>query len=183
MFEEFSSNLNFFSGAGNFINIFVDPPFPGYFLVLKIIFIIFFLYFFISTVFFIKKSHYVEWLYLEPFRDKLTRRDYGVKKIDAEWKKTIKRLEGATEADYKLAIIEADGMLDEVLKKLGFRGESLGDRLKATTVEVISNLDDVWKAHNVRSSIVRDPNYQLNLEETKKTLAIYEKAFKSLDVF
>jgi hypothetical protein len=183
MFDKFLNISNIFSGSGGFVGFLTNPPFPVYFLVLKIIFILAFLFFLFWIIYFIKHTHYLEWLYLERFRDSMTRKDYGVKRIDSEWNKIIKRLEGATEADYKLAIIEADGMLDDVLKKLGFKGESLGDRLKTITTEVIFNLDDVWKAHNVRSCIVRDPNYQFSLEETKKTLAIYEKAFKSLDVF
>lgn len=183
MFDKFLNISELFSGSGNAIDFLTNPPFPGYFLVLKIIFILAFIYFFVSIVYFIKKSHYLEWLWLEPIRDRFTRKDYGMKRIDSDWNKIKKRLEGATEADYKLALIEADGMLDDVLKKLGYKGESLGDRLRVTTTEVISNLDDVWKAHNVRSCIVRDPNYQLTLEETKKVLAIYEKAFKDLDVF
>jgi len=183
MFDNLLNASELFSGPGSAISFLTNPPFQGFFLVLKIIFILAFLYFFVSIVYFIKKSHYIEWLYLEPLRDNLTRKDYGMKRIDSDWNKIMKRLEGATEADYKLALIEADGMLDDVLKKLGYKGDSLGDRLKVITPEVISNLDDVWKAHNVRSCIVRDPNYQLTIEETKKVLAIYEKSFKDLDVF
>mgnify|MGYP001499145083 CR=1 FL=1 len=186
MFENPLNNLeisNIFSGPGNIMSLFTNPPYPEYFLVLKIIFILAFFYFFVSIVYFIKNSSYINLIYLEPMRDRRTIKDYGVKKIDSDWNKIIQRLEGATESDYKLAILEADSMLDDVLKKLGYRGESLGDRLKLATNNVISNIDDVWKAHNIRSSIVRDPNYQLTLEETKKTLAVYEKAFKSLDVF
>jgi hypothetical protein len=183
MFDKFLNFSKFSSGSGDAINLLTNPPFQGFFLVLKIIFILAFFYFFISIVYFIKKTHYLEWLYLERWRDRRTMKDYGMKKIDSDWNKIIKRIEGATESDYKLAIIEADGMLDDVLKKLGYKGDSLGDRLKTVTPEVVSNLEDVWKAHNVRSCIIRDPNYQLTLEETKKTLAIYEKSFKDLDVF
>lgn len=183
MFEKFLNISEAFSGSGDLINFLTNPPYPEYFLVLKIIFILAFLYFFVSLIYLIKNTHYLEWLILEPLRDSRTRKDYGMKKIDSEWNKIIKRLEGATEADYKLALIEADGMLDDVLKRIGYKGDSLGDRLKIVTSEIISNLDDVWKAHNVRSSIIRDPNYQLTLEETKKVLEIYEKAFKDLDVF
>ena len=183
MFDNLLNNSELFSGPINVIGFLTNPPFQGFFLVLKIIFILAFFYFFVSIVYFVKKSHYLEWLLLEPLRDRLTRKDYGMKKIDSEWNKILKRLVGATESDYKLAIIEADGMLDDVLKKLGYKGDSLGNRLKIVTPEVISNLEDVWKAHNVRSCIIRDPNYQLTLEETKKTLAIYEKSFKDLDVF
>ena len=44
--------------------------------------------------------------------------------------------------DWKLAIIEADIVLDEALKKLGYNGVSLGERLKGISPGQLTCLDD-----------------------------------------
>jgi len=86
------------------------------------------------------------------------------------------------ESEAKLALIEADALLDETLKRLGYPGESLGERLEKLTVDILPNLEEIQKIHKIRNNIIHDPTYKLNLEEAKKALVIYEKALINLDV-
>ena len=183
----FGQNFNFnYLSFDKIISYLAYPPYPSYFLVLKILFICISFYFIISIIYSMKYSHYIQWLWgdsRESLEEFLTKRPYGVRKIEAEWGKIKKRLETASESDHKLAIIEADGILDSVLKNIGYKGDSLGDRLKLINVEIIPSLDKVWEAYNVRNCIVRDPDYKITLEKSKRTLDIYEKALNELDVF
>ncbi|MDP4007076.1 MAG: hypothetical protein Q8P55_00565 [bacterium] len=111
-----------------------------------------------------------------------TFRPYGLRRMTGKWQKIQQRLGTANEAEYKLAIIEADGLLNDILLRMGFRGETLGDRLKTLTPAIIPNLNDVWQAHQTRNNVVHDPDYRLPLGEAQKTLAIYEQAFGNLDL-
>ena len=99
-----------------------------------------------------------------------------------KWQKIQQRLETANEAEYKLAVIEADGMLNDILLRMGFRGETLGDRLKILTSAIIPNLNDVAQAHQTRNNVVHDPDYRLTLQEAQKTLEIYKATFTNLDL-
>jgi len=62
----------------------------------------------------------------------------------------------------KLAIIEADKLVDTVLKKAGIKGETLGERLrnaqKLISRDVYSNM---WEAHKVRNQIVHDHDFDI----------------------
>src|SRR5690606_19891246 len=49
--------------------------------------------------------------------------------------------------DWKLAIIEADIILDEALKRQGYAGVSLGERLRSIAPSALVSLDDAWQAH------------------------------------
>ncbi|NCO61843.1 hypothetical protein GW879_00095, partial [Candidatus Kaiserbacteria bacterium] len=49
--------------------------------------------------------------------------------------------------DWKLGIIEADIILDEVLKQKGYAGTSLGERLRSISPTTLASLDDAWQAH------------------------------------
>ncbi|MFC1629792.1 hypothetical protein ACFL11_01010 [Patescibacteria group bacterium] len=97
------------------------------------------------------------------------------------WNKINIRLKSNLGSEHKLAIIEADNMLDEVLKEIGYGGATLGEKLNKITQEIIPNLQDILQAHKIRSDIVHDPDYRLALEEAKKILGIYEQALKNLE--
>lgn len=112
----------------------------------------------------------------------LTYRPYGLRRMTGRWQKVMGRLETANEAEYKLAVIEADGMLNDILLRMGFRGETLGDRLKTLTPAIVPNLRDVEEAHRIRNNVVHDPDFRLTLDEAKRTLGIYETAFNNLDL-
>jgi hypothetical protein len=63
----------------------------------------------------------------------------------------------------RLGIIEADKLVDTVLKKAGIKGETLGERLrnsqKLVSRDVYSNM---WEAHKVRNQIVHDHDFEAN---------------------
>lgn len=111
-----------------------------------------------------------------------TFRPYGLRKMTKQWNRIMARLETGIEAEYKLGIIEADSLLAGVLERMGFKGATLGDRMQTVTSAIISNIDDMWLAHQTRNNIVHDPDYRLSLIEAEKTLKIYEVAFKNLDL-
>ena len=134
------------------------------------------------SVFVLSRTMWVKFAFLFDVTEFFTSRPYGLRKIVGKWQKIQQRLKTANEAEYKLAIIEADGMLNDILLRMNFRGETLGDRLKTLTSTIIPNLDDVWKAHQTRNNVVHDPDYRLTLHEAQKTLLVYQTTFTNLDL-
>ena len=134
------------------------------------------------SAFVLLRTMWIKFAFVFDFTEFFTFRPYGLRKIAGKWQKVQRRLETANEAEYKLAIIEADGMLNDILLRMNFRGETLGDRLKTLTSTIIPNLDDVWKAHQTRNNVVHDPDYRLTLQEAQKTLLIYQTTFTNLDL-
>ena len=161
----------------------VSPPFTKTLFIIKTLFILISLYFFAGIIYFLSKTHYLQWLYGESVTSLLTQKPYGIKKINKRWKQIVERLKSGSEEEYKLSIIEADALLDEILKKIGYKGKTIEERFDKMTTEVLSNLEELKKAHQIESDIVRDPNYMLGREEAKKILLIYKKAFEELEVF
>lgn len=93
-----------------------------------------------------------------------------------------KRLEIGTEAELKLALIEADSLCEEVLENMGYQGENLEERLKGVPPTLISNLEKLLSAHQIRNNVVHDPDYKLTIEKAKEALEIYEKALRDIEV-
>lgn len=85
--------------------------------------------------------------------------------------------------DWKLAIIEADIVLDEALKKLGYNGVSLGERLKGISPGQLTCLDDAWQAHKIRNQIAHGgADFILTKHLAEETIKRYRRVFTELGV-
>jgi len=162
------------------ISFILNPTFPDWVLVLKTIFILVSLVFVGFIIFALIKTTWLKRMIIWDAQEFLTYRPFGVSKVVRRWQKIKKRLETGIESEAKLAIIEADKTLDDTLKRMGFGGVSLGERLGRLTVASLPNIEEVKQAHKIRNNIVHDPTYRLDLEEAKKVISIYEKALTDL---
>ncbi|MFH1780546.1 MAG: hypothetical protein ABH841_00835 [Candidatus Nealsonbacteria bacterium] len=128
------------------------------------------------------KTHYIQWLYLQDFWEFFTFRPFGAKRITKIWNKIMARLNTGMESELKMAVIEADDLLDASLKRLGFTGQTLEEKLNKLTSATINNLDNVYAAHKLRNNIVHNPDYRLTQDETRTALEAYQGAFNSLQI-
>lgn len=157
--------------------------FSGWLPILKIIFIIFSLVFLFFIILALLRTTWAKKFFLISWIEFFTYRPFGIRKVAKQWREITARLETGIESEAKLALIEADSILDDILKRMGYSGETLGERLKSVTKEIIPNIDEIWEAHKIRNNIVHDPDYRLNLDQARNALAIYERALRELDVF
>jgi hypothetical protein len=85
--------------------------------------------------------------------------------------------------DWKLAIIEADIILDETLKQRGYLGTSLGERLKSISGAQMGTINDAWEAHKVRNRIAHDgADFVLTKRLADETINRYLRVFSELDI-
>ncbi len=83
--------------------------------------------------------------------------------------------------DWKLAIIEADIILDEALKRQGYAGTSLGERLRSISPSSMQTLDDAWEAHKIRNEIAHSGvDFVLTHKLARETIVRYERVFGEL---
>ena len=98
-----------------------------------------------------------------------------------KWDEIQKKIDSDNSSDWKMAIIEADSLLDKILGKIGYRGENLGEKLKNIESSDFNNLQIVWEAHKIRNRIAHEGDtFQITKEEAKETLEKYQKALKEL---
>lgn len=81
----------------------------------------------------------------------------------------------------KLAVIEADKLLDTVLRSMAFPGETMGERLK-TAAYKYPDITKVWPAHKLRNQLVHDSSFQLSIGQAKRAVKDFEHALKTLNV-
>ncbi len=100
--------------------------------------------------------------------------------VQEEWKKIESLARTNTEASLQLAVMQADKLLDHVLKTMGMPGSTLGERLKVACYKY-PELKDVWWAHKVRNTIVHEPGSHSS-RKLHQALNEFEKALKKLGV-
>ena len=96
------------------------------------------------------------------------------------WQEIQRRMKTGDEAQIKLAIIDADKILDETIKMIGYRGDTMADRLKQLSPAQLSNINSIWEVHKVRNRIVHDMDFSLTEHEAKIAISIYKQAFSEL---
>ncbi len=97
------------------------------------------------------------------------------------WKQIQKRLSFNDPAQWKIAILEADRILDEILKMAGYLGR-MDDKIELLTSAQISNIEEIKSAHLICHQIAQDANFELSQEAALQTVEIYRKAFMELNL-
>ncbi len=95
----------------------------------------------------------------------------------AKWTELLDHIK--TPHGMAIAIIDADKLLDEALRRRGYRGKTTGERLVAAQRKLSDN-DGVWYAHKLRNRLVHEPNVRLKKNEVKDALGGFRQALKDL---
>lgn len=100
--------------------------------------------------------------------------------INPRWEQVQKHIKSDTPADWRLAILEADLMLEDLLVTLGYKEGTIGDKLKAIEPSDFPGHDRAWWAHRVRNNIAHQGStYILGKAEARNTIAIFEEVFRA----
>lgn len=99
-----------------------------------------------------------------------------------QWQMITQKSNSSNANDRKIAVIEADKLLDDILKQIGYKGETMADRLKKLVPFRYVYLENVWFAHKIRNRIAHEPDYDIDEYTTQKCIEGYEKFFKELEL-
>jgi uncharacterized membrane protein len=94
------------------------------------------------------------------------------------WEKIKGYLESDNPADWKVAILDADTLLDEMVSRMGYRGDNLGEQLKQIESSDFITLDDAWEAHKLRNKIAHQGDYPLTRREFVKAMGQFQRVFE-----
>ena len=103
------------------------------------------------------------------------------KALTKKWQSILDKLAKDDENGYKLAVIEADKVFDDLLKRIGYQGEDMGERLRQLTPAQTANLDEIWQAHKLRNQIVHEPDFKLTHSQAERAVEIFQRALEDLE--
>ena len=145
---------------------------------LSLIFIVLYIY---ATI---RKEHY-EGLIAQELRDgeRIWNETYRGEKRQSRLVDMQQHVQSDNPNDWKLAIIEADIILDQTLKDRGYPGNSLGERLRGITPSQLSSIDEAWDAHRVRNKIAHEgADFVITKRIAEETIARYMRVFREFGV-
>lgn len=100
-----------------------------------------------------------------------------VDKYALRWKSLQKHC--ANKATWTQAIVEADDLLAETLKKLKYKGKSTGERLVAAQHDLSDN-EKVWYGHKLRNKLDTDATLKLKKTDVMDALTGFRQALRDL---
>ena len=149
---------------------------------LKIIFIAVSLFLIAGIAFFLKQTNWLSYRYTQDLQDFLSFRASFAKKFEKMFKKINKRLDSQSINEHKLALIEVDNLLGEVLDKMKYKGRDIEDRLASVTDGTISNTQEIKDVRKIINNIMNDPDYNVSLDKARSIVKVYEKALQDLNI-
>lgn len=113
------------------------------------------------------------------FAPKLQGMDRGA--IKARWDEIERMAAAGGEMNLKMAVMEADKLLDHALKAMAIPGMTLGERLKFAAYKH-PKIRNVWNAHRLRNQLAHEASYYLDPGFAKKALRDFKDALQTLNV-
>src|SRR5687768_5138163 len=95
----------------------------------------------------------------------------------SKWRELQKLLKNKD--TWPLAIINADSLLDDAMKRLKISGKTMGERL-VSAERLLTDNDAVWHAHKLRNKLVHEEPVKLSEQDVKNALIGFGQALKDL---
>jgi len=108
----------------------------------------------------------------------------GAKNLDVEryrtsWLTIEQQLVKSEESSFHLVVLNADKLLDQALRQRGYKGNTMGERMKSAR-DTWSSANNVWTAHKLRNRIAHEPDVTVGYDNARRALSAYKQALKDV---
>lgn len=99
--------------------------------------------------------------------------------LTKKWQSVMSHVDSPNASDWRQAIIEADIILGEILTKMSYHGEGIGEQLKQANKADFKTLDQAWEAHKIRNQIAHEgSDFAMSQHEAKRVVNLYKQVFE-----
>jgi CYTH domain-containing protein len=113
---------------------------------------------------------------------KLFVEDKDERRENPRWLQVQEYINSQNQAEWRMAVIEADTILEEMVNKFGTPGENLGEKLKNTEPSDFLTLQNAWEGHKVRNRIAHEgAAYNLTYKEARQAIDNFEQVFREFE--
>jgi cell division protein FtsL len=104
---------------------------------------------------------------------------HDVPRSQLRWQRIVEEASSEDEQKIRLAILEADIMLNELLDTLGYKGETMADKMRQVDRANFNSIDLAWEAHRARNAIAHQGSAAaMSLRDARHIISLYEKIFR-----
>lgn len=130
-------------------------------------------------------------LYMRDVREDLKKTLYGTKYVPLitkagmtkKWAAIERRLESGNPSEYKVAIIEADSLVNDIVKELGYEGDDMAKRLDRMALLQPEDAETLRSAHQIRNRIVFEQDFSVDRTQANEVLETFKEFLKKLEYF
>lgn len=102
-----------------------------------------------------------------------------IPRTQLRWNRVVEQANSSNPESWRLAILEADIMLNELLDMQGYKGETIADKMKQVDRTKFNSIDAAWDAHKVRNRVAHEgASLSITPREVRSTITLYERVFK-----
>lgn len=160
----------------------ISPGFAVFWETARIIFLLISAFLLGLIIFLLSVNDYFEWRYAETYNELHKVKPRFRVDITKRWKEVKSYLQSQDDSDRRLAIIDADDILNDVLGKIGYEGDDTYDKLIRLNEDIVPNIEELKEAYKIKKEIMHDPNKELSIKEAEDLVSRYEAVLKDLQV-
>lgn len=103
-------------------------------------------------------------------------------KMQKRWNKVKERIKSDNPSQYKVAIIEADAIAEEILGGIGYGGENMSQKLEQVgEMHLDEHSQTLAEVHKLRNRIVHEADFEIDQEMASAAVQVYENFLKYLE--
>lgn len=123
-----------------------------------------------------RRAHYQ---HLEHVRHGAHHHEAKPSRTTVRWRRIQEEIGSESEQSWRLAILEADIMLNELLDMRAYRGETMAEKLRNVDRADFNTIDLAWEGHKFRNKIAHEGTaLMLNQREARRIITLYEHVFR-----
>lgn len=96
----------------------------------------------------------------------------------AQWRGIEQQFEDGA-AGRALAVLNADKLLDKAMRDHGYKGQTMGERLKRHPGQ-FGDINAIWNAHKLRNKIAHENGFNVSPEEARRALNQLKTGLRNL---
>ena len=127
----------------------------------------------LTRVFQIRQAEYK---HFQAMGHTVTARD--VPKTRLRWDRILEQAGSESDQNRRLAILEADIMLSELLDELGYKGETMADKMRQVPKAQFNTIDFAWEAHRARNVVAHKAEHSVSVHESERIIGLYDRVFR-----
>ena len=109
--------------------------------------------------------------------------DNEVSVVNHRWLIIKNNVDSDNEASWRLAIMEADIILNEIIDIVIPGLGTMGEKMKTIDNSKMKTINIAWEAHKIRNRIAHDGgNFILSRIDARKTINMYEEVFNEFGI-
>lgn len=96
------------------------------------------------------------------------------------WDAIISMFQSNDSTAWRMAIIDADAMMEDLVDSMGFQGQNFGEKLKQMQQVGVPWVQSAWDVHLLRNKLAHEGSrYPLNNREAYQVFKVYESIFQN----